>query len=108
MSETIKQPMVAQSPVTGSYFYFTRHRPTANGKGAEIIGKKTDVTESVNLCVEQAIGEFLRYAKKAHGLELLDPEPKTEEDGQKYLYGVRETTGHETINAFVKEWRESV
>ncbi|MDP9437538.1 MAG: hypothetical protein M3P49_02140 [Actinomycetota bacterium] len=105
MSGSVDKPMVSQSPVTKRYYYFTRHKPTANGKGMEVVGKKTDVTDSVNFCVEQAIGEFLRYAKDAYGLELLDPEPKTEEDGNKYLYGVRETTGYALLNDLVKEWQ---
>lgn len=107
VSETVSKPTVSKSILSNRYFYFTRHKQTPNGNGIEVVGKKTDVTESVNFCVEQAIGEFLRYAKDAYGLELLDPEPKTEQDGQKYLYGVREKTGYETLNELVREWQGS-
>lgn len=108
MSEpTVNKPTVGESVATGSYFYFTRYRPTANGKGMEVVGKKTDVTDSVSHIVEQNIGRFLQYLKETYKLELLDPEAKTEEDGQSYLYGVREKTGYETINELVAEWRES-
>lgn len=105
MSETIKQPMVSKSPLTGSYFYFTRHKPTANGKGMQIVGQKTDVTDSVSALVEQAIGEFLEYVGKTYDLGLYVPK-LVEEDGERFLHATKEATGYEYLNDLVKEWRE--
>lgn len=106
MTPVVTKPMVAKSPLSGSYFYFTRHRRTSD-KGVEVVGKKTDVTESVTSLVEEEIIDFLRYVQKTYGLDLRDPEPKTEEDGQKYIWGVKEATGYSYLNELVAEWRSS-
>ncbi len=105
MGSTVKQPMVSKSVLSNRYFYFTRHKSLEGGKAIQVVGQRTDVTESVAKLVEQEIGEFLEYVKKTYGLELLDPKPKTEADGQEYLYGVKETTGYEYLNQLVQEWR---
>lgn len=106
MTEVVNKPMVRKSLLTNSYFYFTRHRKVSD-KGIEIVGKKTDVTESVAGLVEQDICEFLRYIEKTHGLGLWDPEPKVEEDGNRYLHGIKEKTGYKYLNELVAEWRHS-
>ena len=101
----VGRPRVSKSIVTNSYFYSTRHREL-NDKAIEIVGKKTDVTDSVGPLVEGEILAFLTYAQETYGLGLWDPDPVVEEDGQKYIHGVAEKTGHDTLNALVAEWRE--
>lgn len=111
MTDTINKPMVSKSVAVGNYFYFTRHKSVRddndNETAVEVVGKKTDVSDSVGPLVEQEIIEFLRYAYNEYGLELLDPAPVTEDDGQKYLYGVKNKAGYETVNELVSEWRHA-
>ncbi len=106
MSQTKRHPRISKSCITGDYFYSTRHRVVSD-KAIEIVGKKTDVTDSVGPLVEEEILQFLDWVKTTYSLDLRDPEPRTEEDGQKYIYGVKEVTGYRYLNELVSEWRGS-
>jgi hypothetical protein len=105
MAETVKKPMVTKSILTNSFFYFTRHRKV-NDRAIEIVGHKTDVTESVTHLVEQEILLFLDYVKEKYDLDLRVPKAAVGEDGQKYIHGVKEATGYEYLNELVAEYRE--
>lgn len=111
MSETVKKPMVSKSVAAGNYFYFTRHKPLRNkeGKevGMEVVGQKTDVTDSVAHLVEQEIYSFLDYVKEKYNLDLRVPELQVDEDGEKCIHGAKEATGYEYLNDLVDEWRKS-
>lgn len=104
MSETTNKPTVYKG-LTG-YWYCTRQKPTPNGKAMQVVGRHTDVTESVEKIVEQEICAFLAYLAETHSLELLDPNP-VEEDGQKYLHGLAEKTGRKYVNEVIADWRKA-
>ncbi len=89
MSETKREPRVAKSPTTNSYFYFTRHREVSE-KAIAIVGNKTDVTDSVEALVEEEILSFLQWVKDAYGLDLRNPEARE---------------GYRHLNDLVAEWR---
>lgn len=105
MNETKHHPRVSKSPIGNAYFYHTRHRELDDG-AIRVVGKKTDVTDSVAPLVRAEVVAFLRYVLRKYGLELWDPDPKTEEDGGEYLYGIVELTGYATLNELVAEWME--
>lgn len=109
MSETVSKPMVAKSVLSKPprYYYFTRHKPLEGGRGIEVVGRKTDVTDSVEALVLDEMNAFHHWLRDTHGLELLDPNPVTESDGEKYLHGLKEKTGHVLLNEVVADWRKS-